>query len=89
MRDRIAIIDINTKKFKAISYKQYDENNILQIVVLENGIIKGLSNYITTVRFQLPSGKIYKINGIIVYLPGLHNLQMLRMSLRQYGILVK
>ena len=65
MRDRIAIIDINTKKFKAISYKQYDENNILQIVVLENGIIKGLSNYITTVRFQLPSGKIYKINGII------------------------
>ena len=65
MRDRIAIIDINTKKFKAISYKQYDENNILQIVVLENGIIKGLSNYITTVRFQLPSGKIYKINGTI------------------------
>ena len=65
MRDRIAIIDINTKKFKAISYKQYDENNILQIVVLENGIIKSLSNYITTVRFQLPSGKIYKINGAI------------------------
>ena len=65
MRDRIAIIDINTKKFKAISYKQYDENNILQIVITENGNIIGLSNYSAVVKFQLPSGVVYKIPSII------------------------
>ena len=56
MRDRIAIIDINTKKFKAVSYKQYDENNILQIVITKNGDIVGISNYSVIVNFQLPSG---------------------------------
>lgn len=65
MRDRIAIIDINTKKFKAISYKQYDVNNILQIVVTENGKIIGLSNYSAKVCFQLPSGIVYEIPCII------------------------
>ena len=28
MRNRIAIVDITTRKFKALSYKQYDVNNI-------------------------------------------------------------
>ena len=65
MRDRIAIIDINTKKFKAISYKQYDENNILQIVITENGNIIGLSNYSAIVKFQLPSGVVYEVPSII------------------------
>ena len=65
MRDRIAIIDINTKKFKAISYKQYDVNNILQIVITENGKIIGISNYSAKVCFQLPSGIVYEIPCII------------------------
>ena len=33
MRNRIAIVDIATRKFKALSYKQYDVNNILQIEI--------------------------------------------------------
>ena len=31
MRDRVVIVDILTKKFKSICYKQYDENNELNI----------------------------------------------------------
>ena len=65
MRDRIAIIDINTKKFKAVSYKQYDENNILQIVITKNGDIVGISNYSVIVNFQLPSGIVYEMPCII------------------------
>lgn len=65
MRDRIAIIDISEEKFKVLSYKQYDKNNLLQIVIIENKNIVNISNYIVTVYFELPSGKTYKKNGTI------------------------
>ena len=66
MRDRIAIIDIATKKFKALSYKQYDENNLLQIVVTKNKEVIDISEYNAYVYFELPSGKVYEIQPNIV-----------------------
>ena len=59
MRNRIAIVDIATRKFKALSYKQYDVNNILQIVVMENNKIVDISSYNATIYFKLPSEKTY------------------------------
>ena len=35
MRDRVVIVDILTKKFKSVFYKQYDSNNELNIVVMD------------------------------------------------------
>lgn len=66
MRDRVVIVDILTKKFKSICYKQYDENNELNIVVYEGKTLANISNYIATVYFELPSGKIYEVEGRIV-----------------------
>ena len=66
MRDRIAIIDIATKKFKALSYKQYDENNLLQIVVTKNKEVVDISEYKAYVYFELPSGTIYELTPNIV-----------------------
>ena len=65
MRNRIAIVDIATRKFKALSYKQYDVNNILQIVVMENNKIVDISSYNVTIYFKLPSEKTYRTIGII------------------------
>ena len=49
MRDRIVIVDISTKKFKALSYKQYDNSNLLQVVVTDNKEIVDISNCIADV----------------------------------------
>ena len=65
MRNRIAIIDIATRKFKALSYKQYDANNLLQMVILENGKIIDISSYNVIIYFKMPSGKIYREVGNI------------------------
>ena len=65
MRNRIAIVDIATRKFKALSYKQYDVNNILQIVVMENNKIVDISSYNATIYFKLPSEKTYRTISII------------------------
>lgn len=65
MRDRVVIIDILTKKFKSISYKQYDSNNELNIVVYEGKTLADISNYVASVYFELPSGKRYEVEGTI------------------------
>ena len=65
MRDRIAVIDIATKKFKALSYKQYDENNLLQIVVTKNKEVIDISECDAYVYFELPSGVVYELNPSI------------------------
>ena len=65
MRNRIAIIDIATRKFKALSYKQYDANNLLQMVILENGKIVDISSYNVIIYFKMPSGKMYRELGDI------------------------
>ena len=65
MRNRIAIVDIATRKFKALSYKQYDANNLLQMVILENGKIIDISSYNVIIYFKMPSGKMYREFGNI------------------------
>ena len=65
MRNRIAIVDIATRKFKALSYKQYDANNLLQMVILENGKIINISSYSAIIYFKMPSGKMYREFGDI------------------------
>ena len=65
MRNRTLQIDIAKRKFKALSYKQYDSNNELDIVVYENKVLVDISNYIAKVYFELPSGKNYVIDGTI------------------------
>ena len=65
MRNRIAIVDIATRKFKALSYKQYDANNLLQMVILENGKIIDISSYNAIIYFKMPSGKMYREFGDI------------------------
>ena len=65
MRNRIAIVDIATRKFKALSYKQYDVNNLLQMVILENGKIIDISSYNVIIYFKMPSGKMYREFGNI------------------------
>ena len=61
MRDRVVIIDIATKKFKALSYKQYDDNNLLQVVITKNKEIVDISGYTVDAYFELPSGKILEV----------------------------
>ena len=65
MRSRTLLIDIAQRKFKALSYKQYDSNNELDIVVYEKKVLADISNYIAKVYFELPSGKNYVIDGTI------------------------
>lgn len=65
MRDRVVIVDILTKKFKSICYKQYDDNNELNIVVYEGKTLADISNYVASVYFELPSGKVYEVEGTI------------------------
>lgn len=65
MRNRIAIVDIAIQQFKVLSYKQYDVNNILQIVIMENKKIVDITPYTTTIYFKLPSGKTYRTIGVI------------------------
>ena len=65
MRNRITIVDIATRKFKALSYKQYDVNNLLQMIILDNGKIIDISSYTAIIYFKMPSGKIYREFGDI------------------------
>ena len=54
MRNRIVMVDILTRKFKSVYYKQYDENNELNIVVYEGKTLANISNYVATFYFELP-----------------------------------
>ena len=65
MRNRVVIVDILTRKFESVFYKQYDSNNELNIVVYEGKTLADISNYATNVYFELPSGKVYEVEGTI------------------------
>lgn len=65
MRDRLVIVDIATRRFKSVSFKQYDRNNLLQIVLYENKKIVDVSNYVAIAYFEMPSGNVIKINTSI------------------------
>lgn len=45
MRNRVVIVDILTRKFESVFYKQYDGNNELNIVVYEGKTLADISNY--------------------------------------------
>jgi hypothetical protein len=65
MRDRIVVIDIDTKNYKVVSYKQFDENNVLQIVAIKDGKKIEIEDCSALIHFQLPSGITYNIQGSI------------------------
>lgn len=60
MRDQTVIIDINKEVYEVLRFKQYDNNNVLRILVRENYKKINLNNYIGFAFFQLPSGLIIK-----------------------------
>lgn len=66
LRNKTIEIDINVKKFINVTYKQYDANNILQIILTNNGKILNYNKYNITLFFELPSGKRFKTKGNIV-----------------------
>ena len=60
MRNQTIVVDINKEICKILKYKQYDNNNLLQVIVEENYKKINLENYIGFALFQLPSGLIIK-----------------------------
>ena len=60
MRNQTILVDINKETCKILKYKQYDNNNILQIIVEENYKKINLNEYIGFAFFELPSGFIIK-----------------------------
>lgn len=66
LRNKTIEIDINVKKFINVTYKQYDANNVLQIILTNNGKILNYNKYNITLFFELPSGKRFKTRGNVV-----------------------
>ena len=62
MRNQTIVVDINKEICKILKYKQYDNNNLLQIIVEENYKKINLESYVGFALFQLPSGLIIKKN---------------------------
>ena len=60
MRNQTILVDINKEICKILKYKQYDNNNILQIIVEENYKKINLNEYVGFAFFKLPSGLIIK-----------------------------
>ena len=60
MRNQTIVVDINKEICKILKYKQYDNNNLLQIIVEENYKKVNLEGYFGFALFQLPSGIIIK-----------------------------
>ena len=60
MRNQTIVVDINKEICKILKYKQYDNNNLLQIIVEENYKKINLESYFGFALFQLPSGIIIK-----------------------------
>lgn len=72
MRERTITIDIDEGNYRILRYKQYDNNNILKIIIQENKEEVDLAFYTARLFFKLPSGSILekdttiKNNRIIV-----------------------
>ena len=58
MRDRIITLDMDSDIYKSLKYKQYDNNNILQIKIMNNDKYMYLDSYTALAFFKLPSGII-------------------------------
>ncbi len=62
MRERTISIDINSKSFKTLKYKQYDHNNILNIVLKKDKQLVDWSSYTTRGFFELPDKTVIQRN---------------------------
>ncbi len=62
MRERTITVDINKNYHKSLNYKQYDNNNVLNIVIKEDGNLVDITNYTARAFYQLPSKTVIQRN---------------------------
>ncbi|HGS9581060.1 TPA: hypothetical protein ACMVBD_001824 [Clostridioides difficile] len=65
MRDRIYIIDINTKMYQIARYKQNDNNVSYNMRIVQDSIDVDLTGYTALAFFYLPSGRVTQKNCTI------------------------
>ncbi|KPI51847.1 hypothetical protein KW94_10955 [Clostridioides difficile] len=65
MRDRIYIVDINTKMYQIARYKQNDNNVSYNMRIVQDSIDVDLTGYTTLAFFSLPSGRVTQKNCTI------------------------
>lgn len=65
MRDRIYIVDINTKMYQIARYKQNDNNVSYNMRIVQDSIDVDLTGYTALAFFNLPSGRITQKNCTI------------------------
>ena len=58
LRERIITIDLDEGNYRILRYKQYDNNQILKIIIQENKEEIDLDFYTARLFFKLPSGSI-------------------------------
>lgn len=60
MRNQTIVVDINKEICRILRYKQYDNNNLLQIIVEKDNERVSLNGYTGYAFFKLPSGLVIK-----------------------------
>ena len=65
MRERTITIDMDEGNYRILRYKQYDNNNILKIIIQENKEEVNLSMYTARLFFKLPSNIILEKDTVI------------------------
>lgn len=60
MRNHTLVVDINKETRKVLKYKQYDNNNLLRIIVEKDDERVNLNGYTGYAFFKLPSGLVIK-----------------------------
>ncbi|HBF6775672.1 TPA: hypothetical protein KOU11_002015 [Clostridioides difficile] len=65
MRDRIYIVDINTKMYQIARYKQNDNNVSYNMRIVQDSIDVNLTGYTALAFFNLPSGRVTQKNCTI------------------------
>lgn len=65
MRDRIYIVDINTKMYQIARYKQNDNNVSYNMRIVQDSIDVDLTGYTALAFFSLPSGRVTQKNCTI------------------------
>ncbi|HFL3558504.1 TPA: hypothetical protein ACILPC_003675 [Clostridioides difficile] len=65
MRDRIYIVDINTKMYQIARYKQNDNNVSYNMRIVQDSIDVDLTGYTALAFFNLPSGRVTQKNCTI------------------------
>ncbi|HBF0594264.1 TPA: hypothetical protein KNN84_002227 [Clostridioides difficile] len=65
MRDRVYIVDINTKMYQVARYKQNDNNVSYNMRIVQDSIDVDLTGYTALAFFNLPSGRVTQKNCTI------------------------